>query len=150
MGQRRHGGLLKRVHVLELVGLRKHQRHVDMDRGAVIRLHHADGRCHQRAPVAANSRIPGPLVGHDVHLANAHGTLWCAVGCKRGHTPGPIRVAEDKKSEEDFEMDDRAMEFLEEKLLKLYETLPRKDRIDLKENGTVAVGAVRKKGKKPR
>ena len=59
-------------------------------------------------------------------------------------------MAEDKKSEEDFEMDDRAMEFLEEKLLKLYETLLRKDRIDLKENGTVAVGAVRKKGKKPR
>jgi hypothetical protein len=59
-------------------------------------------------------------------------------------------VADDKESEEDFEMDDRAMDFLEQKLLKLYETLPRKDRIDLKENGTVAVGAVRKKGKKPR
>jgi hypothetical protein len=59
-------------------------------------------------------------------------------------------VAEDKKSEEHFVMDDRAMEFLEQKLLKLYETLPRKDRIDLKENGTVAVGAVREKGKKPR
>jgi hypothetical protein len=59
-------------------------------------------------------------------------------------------VADDNESEEDFAIDPRAMDFLEQKLLKLYETLPRKDRIDLKENGTVAVGAVRKKGKKPR
>jgi len=40
----------------------------------------------------ASSRIPGPL-GHDFHLANFH-ALWCDVGCRRGHTPGPIRVAD--------------------------------------------------------
>jgi hypothetical protein len=92
----------------------------------------------------SNSRTPGPL-RHDVHLANAHGRLWCDVGCRHGHTPGPIRVAE--KPEEDFIMDDEAMEFLEQKLLKLYQTLERIDRIDLKVNGTVAIGAVREKGK---
>jgi hypothetical protein len=42
------------------------------------------------------SRIPGPL-GRDVHLANFHGTLGCDVGCHRGHTPGPIRVADAPK-----------------------------------------------------
>ena len=42
------------------------------------------------------SRIPGPL-GHDVHLAISHGTLGCDVGCQRGHTPGPIRVADAPK-----------------------------------------------------
>jgi hypothetical protein len=41
----------------------------------------------------ANLRIPGPL-GHDVHLANSYGRLWCGLGCRRGHTPGPIRVAD--------------------------------------------------------
>src|SRR5437588_236132 len=41
----------------------------------------------------ANSRIPGPLE-HGVHLTDAHGTLRCDVGCQRGHTPGPIRVAD--------------------------------------------------------
>jgi hypothetical protein len=40
----------------------------------------------------APSRTPGPLQ-HDVHLTNSHG-MWCDVGCQRGHTPGPIRVAE--------------------------------------------------------
>jgi hypothetical protein len=91
--------------------------------------------------------IPGPL-GHDVHLANAHRTLRCDAGCQRGHTPGPIRVADDKKeSEEDFIIHKKAMEFVEQKILKLYQTLPREDRIDLKVNGTVAVGALREKGK---
>lgn len=41
----------------------------------------------------ASSSIPGPL-GHDVQLAGAHGSLGCDVGCRRGHTPGPIRVAD--------------------------------------------------------
>jgi hypothetical protein len=41
----------------------------------------------------APSRTPGPL-GHDVHLANAHARLWCDIACQRGHTPGPIRVAD--------------------------------------------------------
>jgi hypothetical protein len=41
----------------------------------------------------ANSSIPGPL-GHDLKLADTHVSLWCDVGCHRGHTPGPIRVAE--------------------------------------------------------
>jgi hypothetical protein len=40
----------------------------------------------------APSRKPGPLQ-LDVHLTNSHRT-WCDVGCQRGHTPGPIRVAE--------------------------------------------------------
>jgi hypothetical protein len=44
----------------------------------------------------ATSRIHGPF-GHDVHLANSHGTLGCDVGCQRGHTPGPIRVADAPK-----------------------------------------------------
>ena len=43
----------------------------------------------------APSRIPGPL-GHDVQLAT-HGKPWCDVGCHRGHTPGPVRVAEKPK-----------------------------------------------------
>jgi hypothetical protein len=41
----------------------------------------------------ATSHIPGPL-GHDLKLAGAKGSLWCDVGCHRGHTPGPIRVAD--------------------------------------------------------
>lgn len=41
----------------------------------------------------ASSSIPGPL-GHDVQLADAHASLRCDVGCQRGHTPGPIRVAD--------------------------------------------------------
>jgi len=41
----------------------------------------------------ANSSIPGSL-GHDVQLADAHGSLWRDVDCHRGHTPGPIRVAD--------------------------------------------------------
>jgi hypothetical protein len=44
----------------------------------------------------ANSSIPGPL-GHDVHLADTHGKSWPDVGCQRGHTPGPIRVADAPK-----------------------------------------------------
>ena len=40
----------------------------------------------------ATSRIPDPL-GHDIQLAT-HGNPWCDVGCYRGHTPGPIRVAD--------------------------------------------------------
>src|SRR5579864_713752 len=83
MGQRRHGGLLKRVHVLELVGLRKHQRHVDMDRGAVIRLHHADGCCHQRAPVAAR--------GDPAGVAEASHQNDPGVG-DRGDVPAPFGV----------------------------------------------------------
>jgi hypothetical protein len=39
-----------------------------------------------------SSRIPGPI-GSDAHLANSDGKSWCDVGCKGGHTPGPIRVA---------------------------------------------------------
>src|SRR5262245_35219951 len=38
------------------------------------------------------SRTPGPL-GRDAHLAQSHQT-WCDVGCRGGHTPGPIRVAD--------------------------------------------------------
>jgi hypothetical protein len=41
----------------------------------------------------ANSTIPGPL-GNDLKLADAPVSLRCEVGCHRGHTPGPIRVAE--------------------------------------------------------
>lgn len=41
----------------------------------------------------ANSSIPGPLE-HNVQLAGAHGSLGCDVGCRRGHTPGPIQVAD--------------------------------------------------------
>ena len=44
----------------------------------------------------ANSRIPGPL-RHGVQLADTHGKSWCDVGCQRGHTPGPIRVADAPK-----------------------------------------------------
>ena len=44
----------------------------------------------------ATSSIPGPLK-HDVHLANSNGRFWCDVGCLRGHTPGPIRVADAPK-----------------------------------------------------
>jgi hypothetical protein len=44
----------------------------------------------------ATSRIPGPLQ-HDVHSADTHGKSWCDVGCQRGHTPGPIRVADAPK-----------------------------------------------------
>ena len=43
----------------------------------------------------APSRIPGPL-GHDVQLAT-HGKSWWDAGCQRGHTPGPIRVADAPK-----------------------------------------------------
>jgi len=53
MGQRRHGGLLEWIHALELVGFRKLQWHVDVDRRAVIRLHHADGCGHHRTPIPA-------------------------------------------------------------------------------------------------
>jgi hypothetical protein len=42
----------------------------------------------------ANSTTPGPL-GHDLKLADSRASLWCDVGCRRGHTPGPIRVAEE-------------------------------------------------------
>src|SRR6188472_4206194 len=41
----------------------------------------------------AYSKTPGPL-GHDVQLASSHGTSWCDVGCRQGHLPGPIRVAD--------------------------------------------------------
>jgi hypothetical protein len=41
----------------------------------------------------ANSGILGPL-GLDLKSADTHVSLRCDVGCHRGHTPGPIRVAE--------------------------------------------------------
>jgi hypothetical protein len=44
----------------------------------------------------ASSKIPGPI-GNDVHFANSDGKSWCDVGCHRGHTPGPIRVADAPK-----------------------------------------------------
>ena len=44
----------------------------------------------------ANSRIPGPL-SNDFH-PGAHGKSWCEVGCQRGHTPGPVRVADAPKN----------------------------------------------------
>ncbi len=41
----------------------------------------------------ANSIIPGPL-GNDLKSADTQLSLRCDIGCHRGHTPGPIRVAE--------------------------------------------------------
>jgi hypothetical protein len=41
----------------------------------------------------ATSQTPGPLQ-HDAHSVNSRGTLGCDAECPRGHTPGPIRVAE--------------------------------------------------------
>jgi hypothetical protein len=45
------------------------------------------------AAIMANHSIPGPL-GHNPKLADTDVSLWCDLGCHRGHTPGPIRVAE--------------------------------------------------------
>src|SRR5262249_14582820 len=42
--------------------------------------------------IMATSRTPGPL-GHD-HLVDTYGKSWCDIGCRRGHRPGPIRVAD--------------------------------------------------------
>jgi hypothetical protein len=52
--------------------------------------------CGGNRVIMATSRIGDPL-GHDVRLANSHGALGCDVGCQRGHTPGPIRVADGPK-----------------------------------------------------
>jgi hypothetical protein len=43
--------------------------------------------------IMATSKTPGPLQ-HDAHSVNTRGTPGCDAGCLRGHTPGPIRVAE--------------------------------------------------------
>jgi hypothetical protein len=47
----------------------------------------------RQSRIMATSSIPGPL-GHDLTLAKTHLSLRCDVGCHRGHTPGPIRVAD--------------------------------------------------------
>jgi len=51
------------------------------------------GENHLSQVSMATSKTPGPLQ-HDAHSINSRGTLGCDAGCPRGHTPGPIRVAE--------------------------------------------------------
>jgi hypothetical protein len=49
--------------------------------------------------------------------------------------------------DDDYIIHESAMEMIEQKLLQLYELLPRDERAELKANGTVAIGLVTKRGK---
>jgi hypothetical protein len=49
--------------------------------------------------------------------------------------------------DDDYVIHESAMELVEGKLLELYEALPRAERIELKANGTVAIGMVTERGK---
>jgi hypothetical protein len=52
-----------------------------------------------------------------------------------------------KDPDEGFIIDPRAMDLVESTLRRLYEALPRDERIELKANGTVAIGMVTERGK---
>jgi hypothetical protein len=62
-------------------------------------------------------------------------------------TGGVTLQRDQKKSDDDVIIHPKAMEFVEEKLRQLYVALPREERIALKDNRTVAIGAVRAKGR---